>query len=244
VIADRNFIRALRYAPAATPPGWQVVAQMNASRADAKLVALTVRGDALVASDKENGALAEFRKDAGGTWSQADEHAVNGFKFGPVRAGAFTGADGTDVMLVGDDGFAIAQLDGKRLALEELASYRGDRLQQVDHELAAGDVNGDGFLDVLVLDAGEQSLGVLSFSEAGRLLPITRFKVFESRLFQGGEPREYEPSMAIVADLTGDGADDVVLLCHDRVLLYPRAALPAVAQAREVTALSRATCGA
>ena len=227
VIADRNFIRALRYAPAATPPGWQVVAQMNASRADAKLVALTVRGDALVASDKENGALAEFRKDAGGTWSQADEHAVNGFKFGPVRAGAFTGADGTDVMLVGDDGFAIAQLDGKRLALEELASYRGDRLQQVDHELAAGDVNGDGFLDVLVLDAGEQSLGVLSFSEAGRLLPITRFKVFESRLFQGGEPREYEPSMAIVADLTGDGADDVVLLCHDRVLLYPQSRKPA-----------------
>jgi len=241
VIADRNFIRALRYAPAATPPGWQVVAQMNASRADAKLVALTVRGDALVASDKENGALAEFRREAGGggsqaggsgsnaggTWSQVDEHTVNGFKFGPVRAGAFTGADGTDVMLVGDDGFAIAQLDGNRLALEELASYRGDRLQQVDHELAAGDVNGDGFLDVLVLDAGEQSLGVLSFSEAGRLLPITRFKVFESRLFQGGEPREYEPSMAMVADLTGDGADDVVLLCHDRVLLYPQSRKPA-----------------
>ena len=82
-------------------------------------------------------------------------------------------------------------------------------------------------LDVLVLDAGEQSLGVLSFSEAGRLLPITRFKVFESRLFQGGEPREYEPSMAIVADLTGDGADDVVLLCHDRVLLYPQTRKPA-----------------
>jgi hypothetical protein len=42
------------------------------------------------------------------------------------------------------------------------------------------------------------------------------------RLFQGGEPREFQPSMAIVADLTGDGADDVVLLCHDRVLLYPQ----------------------
>ena len=230
VIADRNFIRALRYAPTATPPGWQVVAQMNASRADARLVALTVRGDALIASDKENGALAEFQKsgarDGAGKWTQVDEHAVNGFKFGPVRAGAFSGASGIDVMLVGDDGFAIAQLDGKRLVLEELASYRGDRIQQVDHELAAGDVNGDGFVDLLVLDAGEQSLGVLSFSEAGRLLPITRFKVFESRLFQGGEPREFEPSIVLVADLTGDGADDVILLCHDRVLLYPQSKKP------------------
>ena len=47
--------------------------------------------------------------------------------------------------------------------------------------------------------------------------------MFESRIFQGGEPREFEPSMAIVADVTGDGADDIVLLCHDRVLIYPQA---------------------
>ncbi len=228
VIADRNFIRALKYAPAATPPGWQVVAQMNASRADAKLVALTVRGASLVASDKENGALAEFTRNSEGVWSQTDEHAVTGFKFGPVRAGAFTGNDGSDVMLVGDDGFAIAQLDGARLALEERATYRGDRVAQVDHELSSGDVNGDGYLDLLVLDAGEQSMGVLSFSESGRLVPVTRFKVFESRLFQGGEPREYEPSIAFVSDLTGDGADDVILLCHDRVLLYPQMRKPKV----------------
>ena len=227
VIADRNFIRALRYAPTATPPGWQVVAQMNSSRADAKLVALTVRGDALVASDKENGALAEFKRGADGKWTQDDEHAVTGFKFGPVRAGAFHGADSRDAMLIGDDGFAVAQLDGRRLVLDEIASHRGDRIQQVDHELAMGDVNGDGFLDVVVLDAGEQSMGILSFSEAGRFVPITRFKVFESRLFQGGEPREYEPSMALIADFTGDGAEDVALLCHDRVLLYPQTRKPA-----------------
>ena len=226
VIADRNFIRALRYAPGATPPGWQVVTQMNASRADAKLVALTVRGDALVASDKENGALAEFKRDAKGVWSQDDEHAVTGFKFGPVRAGAFHGAGTRDLLLVGDDGFAVAQLDGPRLTLDEVASYRGDRVQQVDHEIASGDVNGDGYLDLVVLDAGEQSLGVLSFSESGRLVPVTRFKVFESRLFQGGEPREFEPSMAIVDDITGDGAADIVLLCHDRVLLYPQTGKP------------------
>jgi hypothetical protein len=227
VVADRNFIRALRYAPTATPPGWQVVSQMNASRSDAKLVALTVRGDALVASDKENNELAVFTKsasgDGAGKWAQTDERAVTGFKFGPVRAGAFNGEGSNDIMLVGDDGFAIAQLDGKRLTLEEVASYRGDRVQQIDHEITAGDVNGDGFLDLVVLDAGEQSMGILSFSEAGRLVPATRFKVFESRLFQGGEPREFEPSTALIADVTGDGADDVILLCHDRMLVYPQA---------------------
>ena len=223
VVADRNFIRALRYAPEATPPGWQVVAQMNAQRPDAKFVALTVRGSGLVASDRENNELAIFARGAEGAWSQSDERSVTGFKFGPVRAGSFTGAESADIMLVGDDGFAIAGLEGARLALEEFASYRGDRIQQVDHEIASGDVNGDGFLDLLALDAGEQSLGILSFSASGRLMPALRFKVFESRLFQGGEPREFEPSMAIVADVTGDGKEDVLLLCHDRVLLYPQA---------------------
>lgn len=229
VVADRNFIRALRYAPEATPPGWQVVAQMNAQRPDAKLVALTVRGDGLVASDRENNELAIFTRGAEGVWSQSDERSVTGFKFGPVRAGGFTGAESADIMLVGDDGFAIAGLEGARLALEEFATYRGDRIQQVDHEIASGDVNGDGFLDLLALDAGEQSLGILSFSASGRLVPALRFKVFESRLFQGGEPREFEPSMAIVADVTGDGKEDVLLLCHDRVLIYPQGAKKAAA---------------
>lgn len=230
VLADRNFIRALRYAPNATPPGWQVVAQMNASRADAKLVALTVLGETLVASDRENNELAVFTKDATTSkWAQTDERTVTGFKFSLVRAGNFSGTTSDDVMLIGDDGFAIARLDGARLAFEERATYRGDRVQQVDHELATGDVNGDGFLDLLTLDAGEQSLGILSFSEAGRLVPATRFKIFESRLFQGGEPREFEPSMALVIDVTGDGADDVVLLCHDRVLVYPQSKHPAKA---------------
>ncbi len=226
VIADRNFIRALRYAPEATPPGWQVVAQMNASRADAKLVALTVRDGLLVASDRENGALAEFARGEDGKWTQSDEHAVTGIKFGPVRAGNFHGEGAASVMLVGDDAFAIAQLEGRRLVLEEIDSHRGDRIQQVDHELASGDVNGDGFSDLIVLDAGEQSLGILSFSESRRLVPVTRFTVFESRIFQGGEPREFEPSVALIADLTGDGADDIVLLCHDRVLLYPQSKKP------------------
>ncbi|MFM1822683.1 MAG: hypothetical protein RI967_949 [Planctomycetota bacterium] len=223
VVADRNFIRALRYAGGEGGAGWQVVAQMNAQRGDAKLVAITASGDRLVAGDKENNELAVFARGDAGTWAQVDEHPVTGFRFTGVRSGAFRGKDSRDLMLVGDDGFAVAQLDGARLAFEEVASHRGDRTQQVDHELAAGDVNGDGFLDLLALDAGEQSLGILSFSETGRLVPITGFKVFESRIFQGGEPREFEPSMAIVADVTGDGADDIVLLCHDRVLIYPQA---------------------
>ncbi|MSR41917.1 MAG: VCBS repeat-containing protein [Phycisphaerales bacterium] len=223
VVADRNFIRALRFDSTATPAGWQVVTQVNAARSDAKLVSIAALDNQLIAGDKENSQLVVFAQ-AEGKWSQSDALTVGGFKFGPIRTGAFSGGSSTDVLLIGDDGFAVARLTGNRVTLEERGSRRGDRPNQLDHELASGDVNNDGFLDLLSLDAGEQSLSILSFSENGALIPGTSFKVFETRLFQGGEPREFEPSMCLIADFTGDGHDDVALLAHDRVLLYPQAA--------------------
>jgi hypothetical protein len=100
----------------------------------------------------------------------------------------------------------------------------------VEHELATGDVNGDGFMDVVAMDAGEQMAEILTFSQAGKLRFGTAFEVFESRIFSGGEPRDFQPSMGLVTDLTGDGKDDLVLLCHDRVLLYPQQAKAAEAK--------------
>ena len=54
------------------------------------------------------------------------------------------------------------------------------------------------------------------------MLYATGFKVFESKLFTSGEPREYQPSDCLIADVTGDGANDLILLAHDRVLIYPQ----------------------
>ncbi|MBL9141939.1 MAG: hypothetical protein JNK53_08745, partial [Phycisphaerae bacterium] len=77
--------------------------------------------------------------------------------------------------------------------------------------------------DAVVLDGGEQMAQILTFSQAERLLYALGFKVFETRLFSGGDRREFEPSMGVIKDVTGDGLDDLLLLAHDRVLLYPQA---------------------
>ena len=54
---------------------------------------------------------------------------------------------------------------------------------------------------------------------------MANFKIFESKIFSGGEPREYEPREVLIADVTGDGAEDLVLVAHDRILLYPQMTL-------------------
>ncbi|MFM9098027.1 MAG: FG-GAP repeat domain-containing protein [Phycisphaerales bacterium] len=225
LVADRNYVRALRYEPkpaGGASPGWQVVTQMNARNTDAKLVTLTALGDRVVAGDREGARAISFAKDKSGAWEQAEVIEIPGFKFSQLVAGKFAG-DGNDGLLaVGDDSFALVRLGGERIVLDTVGTWTSDDPRQVPHELVPGDVNGDGYMDVTVLDGGEQMAEILTFSQAERLLRALGFKVFETRMFSGGERREFEPSMGQVVDVTGDGLADLVLLAHDRVLIYPQ----------------------
>ncbi len=227
LVADRNYVRALRYDAAPTggaSPGWQVVAQMNARNADAKLVTLTALGDRIVAGDREGSRAIVFAKGDAGRWEQSEVIEIPGFRFSRLIAGKFAGDGNDGILAVGDDSFALVRLGGERIVLEPAGSWTSEDPRQVPHELVPGDLNGDGYMDVTVLDGGQQMAQVLTFSQAGRLLPALAFTVFETRLFSGGERREFEPSMGTVADVTGDGLADLVLLAHDRILIYPQAA--------------------
>ncbi len=228
LIADRNYVRAVRSEPeppAGISPGWQVAEQINATDSASKLVSLAVLGRRIAAADRENGRLIIMDPDpgnAGGAWRATESINVKGLEFHSIHAGALSGDGHENILAIGNDGFGVIRLAGSRTALREYASWRTDEERRRQHELATGDVNGDGFTDLISLDAGEQMCEIFTISEAGRLLYATGFQVFESKIFSGGEPREYEPSDALVADVTGDGADDLVLLAHDRVLIYPQ----------------------
>jgi hypothetical protein len=159
------------------------------------------------------------RKD--GAWKETEALDASGFKFTALATGPFAGGEDA-VLLVGDEGFGVLRDAGPRMELAEVGSFRSDSPRRVEHEIGSGDVNGDGRTDLLLLDAGEQNLEILTFSDAGKLLYATGFEVFETKMFSGGEPKEFQPSQVVVLDVTGDGADDVILLCHDRVLVYPQ----------------------
>lgn len=246
LVADRNFVRALRYDSEpgeGRTPGWNVIDQANATARDAKLNSLAIMGDRIVAGDVENGKLLFFGREAapddgsgastGGTapkvWRQVDTVDVPGFKFNRLHAGHFSGDTQDNVLLIGDEGFAVVRLAGDRVKMNELATFRSDDPRRVEHEMVSGDLNDDGLTDVVLLDAAQQMATILTFSEAERLLLANQFEVFESRLFSGGEPREFEPSMGLIKDVTGDGKPDLILLAHDRILLYPQQTTPAVA---------------
>ncbi|MCE9620223.1 MAG: VCBS repeat-containing protein [Planctomycetes bacterium] len=236
LVADRNYVRALTYnpaPPAGTSPGWQVVKQINAEASDAKLTCIALMGDKIVAGDRENGRLVVFSKNDKKEWKQSEAIEVPGFKFNQIFAGPLGGDDNDVVLVIGDSSFAVVRLQGERWRLEEVASWKSDEPRRVEHELVVGDINGDGFLDVTALDASDQMAEILTFSQSGKVHYGTAFEVFESKMFSGGEPKEFEPNMGVVADVTGDGKDDLILLAHDRVLIYPQQTKPEGASAKK-----------
>jgi len=46
--------------------------------------------------------------------------------------------------------------------------------------------------------------------------------VFEDRTFRARHTDMAEPREALVTDVTGDGKNDLVVLVHDRILVYPQ----------------------
>jgi len=49
-----------------------------------------------------------------------------------------------------------------------------------------------------------------------------RWQVFEQHTFRGAQNALPEPRECAVADVTGDGKNDLIVLVHDRILVYPQ----------------------
>ena len=80
--------------------------------------------------------------------------------------------------------------------------------------------------DLVVLDAGEKMASILTFTKERQLLLATEFEVFQTRLFEQERQSDLQPSQTFIVDLTGDGADDLVIVVHDRVIVYPQMTEP------------------
>ncbi|MBC7835300.1 MAG: VCBS repeat-containing protein [Phycisphaerales bacterium] len=228
LIADENFVRACRYDVKA---GWSVVEQVTMPEPGTQLVGLATLQDTsgvtIVAADKGNGRLLLISRlgEAGKEkWKVREQLRLRGFPLGAIYAGAFAGDGEQSVLCIGEDGFALVRLGGKRPGLEQFAAYRSESEDRSEHEMEPGDINGDGYVDVVVLDNADRMCILLTFSASRKVHLATEFEVFQSRLFNRGGSREGEPRDAMVADLTGDGKDDVLITVHDRLILYPQAA--------------------
>lgn len=226
LIADANFVRAAKF-DAST--GWRVVEQITDAETRGRFTGLTLVRDGastrIVAADRAARRLVAFQK-SGDAWAVADRMRLAGVEPVSVFAGSFSGDSQPNILALSPDAMGIVRFGGDRIVAETIASFRADSDKRVDHDLESGDLNSDGYTDLVVLDAGLKMATILTFTARRDLLFATEFEVFQSRLFEAEQQRDLQPAQSIIADLTGDDAADLILLVHDRVIIYPQATAP------------------
>ncbi|MEZ5277303.1 MAG: VCBS repeat-containing protein [Opitutaceae bacterium] len=205
----------------------QVVDQFNAREATTEIsaaFAVDLDGDnerEILLFDQRNREIEVLRRNERGVYVYADAVPVGSISLVAGHQLDFDGDGREDLFFLGKDRFWLLPMGVPGRRAEVVFSYETD-IENVRYgDVAIGDLNNDGIDDYVAIDPRRNLIEILTRVES-RVESSLHFLVFESdpnvkaRGSQSGEPRE-----TLVVDLTGDGRKDLVLLVHDRVLLYP-----------------------
>ena len=238
LVAQKNFVRAMRLDAGGT---LQVIDQYGAAggAALAQVLAADLDGDGvdeIVAYDATSKKLIVFRaQDDGLMQPEYYQDLPQQIAALPLES-ADLNADGkADLIVVLRGGVAVFSAAEKEHALQSVLSYEVERMPgdaeaaaasaprgQGDRTvmaLAVGDLNASGRRDIAFMTSPDYRMHVVSLAgDAPR--EVLNFPIVErktGRVSRGENVRSF-----LIEDVTGDGLADVLVLLHDRLLLYPQ----------------------
>ncbi|MGN6641666.1 MAG: FG-GAP repeat domain-containing protein, partial [Verrucomicrobiota bacterium] len=236
LLPQKNFIRAVVLQSGAgaqnsTNKGnwsFQVKEQINGVSSDSRIIgaAAVPNGTNAVASlfllDAERKALTLCERDGAGVWQvvRSLELPVSGFT--SLQPVALASQNLNGIALLGLNTVAWMSLTGQAWELTELDGYETSIKNGYLTDVVSGDLNNDGRKDLVFLETARNYLDLVIFSADQKLVPANRWQVFEERTFRSRRGDAPEPREAAVADVTGDKRNDLIVLVHDRVLVYPQ----------------------
>jgi hypothetical protein len=250
LVAQKNFARSLVFASAAERRDlaeggdgktWSIIDQYNAKGTENKISAVAAfdidgKGPqgrpAILLLDGQKGQLQilkagvdntyRFEKELNiGTWDAAAKHLK--MLFAPL-----TGSKVKSILLFDGDKFAlITPPSGSQTPqhLEQLFSYETKIKDGMYGNLTAGDINFDGRVDIIMVDYNRNHIEILALDSDTKPAPAMRFKVFEQKSYRDSKELakiSIEPRELKIADVTGDGKNDLVTVIHDRIIIYPQ----------------------
>ncbi|MHB8521551.1 MAG: FG-GAP repeat domain-containing protein [Limisphaerales bacterium] len=236
LLAQKNFLRAVVLTAEAltpgmtTPPGWvfKVKEQINGAASNSRIVgaAPLLDGTNAVTSlfllDAELKSVTLCDRDRAGVWRVVRTLGLPVSDFNSLAPVALGAEKPNSIAFVGLNSIAWMALAGQVWEFTALDGYETPIKDGYLHDVVSGDLNNDGVKDLVFLETAKNYLDIVTFQPPRRLVPANRWQVFEERTFRSRRSDLAEPREALVADLTGDGKNDLVVLVHDRILVYPQ----------------------
>ncbi|HYG24597.1 MAG TPA: VCBS repeat-containing protein [Verrucomicrobiae bacterium] len=235
LLPQRNFLRAVVLQANAAQEstnrggwGFRVKEQINGAASDSRIAgaAAVPNGTNSVASlfllDAERKALTLCERDANAVWRVVRNVDLPMATFNQLHPVALGGRTTNAVTMLGLNTVAWLSLEGSTWSLTELDGYETPIRNAYLTDVVSGDLNNDRRKDLVFLETGRNYLDLVIFSAEHKLVPANRWQVFEERTFRSRRADLPEPREAAVADVTGDGRNDLIVLVHDRVLVYPQ----------------------
>lgn len=236
LMTQKNFLRAVVLKPEATSQsstnkaGWvfHVKEQINGAASNSRLIGATAipRGTNTVPSlfllDAERKALTLCERDAAGVWQVIRNVALPVADFASLQSVAWGADKVKSVAFLGLNAVAWMPLAGDIWEYTSLDDYETPIKDGFLNDMVSGDLDNDGRKDLVFMETGKNHVDLVIFDKNHKLVPGDRWQVFEQKTFRGRGGDSTEPREAVVADLTGDGKNDLAVVVHDRILLYPQ----------------------
>ena len=237
LVAQKNFARSLVFSEGRI---WSIIDQYNAKSTENQILAVaafdleagsSADRPSILLLDGQKSQLQMLKAGSDKTYRVEKELDVgqwNNAAHLKMLFAPLTGGEVESLLLFDSKKFAlVTPLTSRNFAqnLEQQFSYETKIKDGIYGNLTAGDINSDGRTDIVMVEYGRSHIEILAVNDGAKPVPAMRFKIFEQKSYRDSKPRPKaaaEPRELTVADVTGDGKDDLVTVIHDRIIIYPQ----------------------
>ncbi|MDB6036354.1 MAG: repeat protein [Verrucomicrobiales bacterium] len=234
LLPQKNFLRAVvlqaETRAGQTNRSWSlnVKEQINGAGSNSRIIgaAALPRTDSKAVSlflfDAERRALTLCDRDKSGVWQVVRNIPLPFTEFLSAQAVHLGSGNAQSISLLGLNAVGLFGLQGEVWQFAELDGYETPIKDGNLHDVISGDLNQDGRKDLVFLESSKGYVDLVTFEKPHQLVPANRWPVFEERTFRNRRSDAGEPREALIVDVTGDKKNDLVVVVHDRILLYPQ----------------------
>jgi hypothetical protein len=236
LLPQKNFIRAVvleqekKTGSSTNQPSWvfRVKDQINGAASDSQIVsAVAVQNGknatpAIFLFDAQYQQLSLCERDTNGVWQIVRNIPLPVSDFNSIQSVMLGGTNVQSIAFLGQNSVAWMPLAGNNWDLVALDGYDTPIENGYLNDVTTGDLRNNGHKELVFLETVKNYLDLVDFTPDHKLAPLERWQVFEEHTFRNTTDSLPEPREAVVADVTGDGKNDLVVVVHDRILVYPQ----------------------